>query len=229
MHSISEQTKTNEEWQTLVSKRVRLIKELQGDIKKMFDEVNSLGPNGRINPAWATKKVSEACGNQAIYFNEYPLQRPFMQLTKPGSFFSQPPAGALGWGLGAALGAKLAMPDRVVVAALGDGAYFFNNPAVCHFLSVANNLPVLIIIFNNERWQAVRGSTMQMYPDGFAASMNDDVPLSSLKPSPEFEMYVKASGGLGIRVEEPESLLPALKEGIDVVQKGRQVLLNIQT
>ena len=90
-------------------------------------------------------------------------------------------------------------------------------------------MPILILIFNNERWQAVRGSTMQMYPKGFSATMNEDVPLSSLKPSPAFEMYIEASGGLGIKVEDPDSLRPALKEAIDAVKNGKQALLNIQT
>ena len=152
-----------------------------------------------------------------------------MDLVNKRSFFSQPPAGALGWGFGAALGAKLAAPEKLVVAALGDGAYFFNNPAVGHFLSQANALPLLVLVFNNERWQAVRGATMHMYPDGAAAAMNDDVPLSGLKPSPAFEMYVEASGGLGVRVSTPEELRLALQKAIVTVRNGRQALINIQT
>ena len=45
------------------------------------------------------------------------------------------PAGGLGWGFGAALGAKLAAPDKFVVATLGDGAYMFANPTVGHWVS----------------------------------------------------------------------------------------------
>ena len=49
-------------------------------------------------------------------------------------FFAAPPSGGLGWGLGAALGAKLASPDRDVICCVGDGAYIFGSPTASHFV-----------------------------------------------------------------------------------------------
>ena len=74
-------------------------------------------------------------GADAIIFNEYPLRPDHCAREKPGTFFALGPAGGLGWGFGAALGAKLAAPDAFVVATLGDGAYMFSNPTVGHWVA----------------------------------------------------------------------------------------------
>jgi acetolactate synthase-1/2/3 large subunit len=200
--------------------------EIHGDWDKLAAQ--ETGPGGRINRAWASRRVFDACGEDAVYINEYPFPPPFLPVTQPRSFFGTPPAGGLGWGLGAALGIKLAAPEKLVVAGLGDGSYFFNNPAVGHYIGAAHDLPVLVLVFNNERWNAVSGSTMLVYPDGYAAKLNEGAPLSQLKPSPAFEKYVEASGGLGIRVEDPDELQGALERGIYAVQQEkRQAVLNI--
>ena len=137
------------------------------------------------------------------------------------------PAGGLGWGLGAALGAKLAAPDRLVVAAIGDGAYMFANPTACHWVADAHDLPVLAVIFNNSRYGAVRKATLSMFRDG-AAGEDDGRFLADLDPAPAFEAVVQAQGGHGERVERPEDLPEALARARDVVVKERrQALLNV--
>ncbi|MFD0743523.1 thiamine pyrophosphate-dependent enzyme [Phytohabitans flavus] len=84
--------------------------------------------------------------------------------TEPGTYYGSPPAGALGWGLPAALGVQLASPDRTVVATVGDGAYMFANPAACHHAMARHGLPVLVVVATNSVWGAVDGSTLGMYP-----------------------------------------------------------------
>ena len=69
-------------------------------------------------------------GDDAVIFNEYSLRRSTARARSPARFYALGPAGGLGWGFGAALGAKLAAPDKLVVATLGDGAYMFANPMV---------------------------------------------------------------------------------------------------
>ena len=88
----------------------------------------------RISPAYLSRAIGEAVGEDAIIFNEYPLRADHCPREKPGTLFALGPAGGLGWGLGAALGAKLAAPDKLIVATLGDGAYMFSNPTVGHWV-----------------------------------------------------------------------------------------------
>jgi acetolactate synthase-1/2/3 large subunit len=87
-------------------------------------------------------------------------------------------------------------------------------------------LPILTIVFNNAVWNAVRKSTRAVYPQGHAAASND-MPLSSLAPSPAYEKVIEASDGLGIAVTEAGDLDRALEEAIAAVRGGRQALLNV--
>ncbi len=102
--------------------------------------------------------------------NEYPTVLEEMVITEPGQYFGNASAGGLGWGMGAALGAKLAAPDKTVICAVGDGAYMFGNPTAAHYVSEAMRLPVLFIIANNARWAAVHRSTLATYPKGYASA-----------------------------------------------------------
>lgn len=182
-----------------------------------------------IDAAYASRCLAEACGPDAIYINEYPFQLDQLQLDRPGSFFGSTPAGGLGWGFGAALGTKLAARDRLVVLGLGDGAYIFNNPVAGHYVAQSEDLPLLILVFNNGGWEAVRRSNRMMYPGGHAVRSNR-MPLSDFSGETAFEQVVRASGGFGERVDDPAALPKALEAALRAVRvEKRQALLNIRT
>jgi acetolactate synthase-1/2/3 large subunit len=183
------------------------------------------GPH--ITPAFLSRCIGEAVGDEALIVNEYPLRLEHCPRSAPGSYFGLSPAGGLGWGFGAALGAKLAAPERLVVATLGDGAYVFANPTACHWVAEADALPILVIVFNNGLYGAVRNATLDLYKNGIAARDGARM-LADLGPSPAFEMLSQASGGYGVKVEKPGELLPALKRAAEVVKREkRQALVNV--
>jgi acetolactate synthase-1/2/3 large subunit len=176
---------------------------------------------------WVSACLNRVMGEDAILVNEYPIFLEEMTIAEPLRYFGTPPSGGLGWGLGAALGAKLAAPERTVIAALGDGAYMFGNPTPGHFVGEAMRLPVLYVIFNNARWAAVHRATLASYPTGHAAAMKEP-PFATLEPSPRFEHVVQASGGYGERVTAPGELEPALERALKAVRmEKRQALLNV--
>ena len=179
-----------------------------------------------LNAARSRARVGDAVGDDAIIFNEYPLSLDHCAREKPGTFFGLSAAGGLGWGLGAALGAKLAAPEKFVVATIGDGAYMFTNPTVCHWVADKFDLPVLAVVFNNSRYGAVRRATLSMFKDG-AAGEDDGQFLADLSPSPPFEEFVRSQGGHGERVETFAELAPALARARDAVRGGKQALVNV--
>jgi len=180
-----------------------------------------------INGKWLSACISKVMGKDSLIVNEYPLMLEELEINEPGRYFANSPAGGLGWGMGAALGAKLAQPDKTVICALGDGAYMFGNPTAGHYVSEAMKLPVLFVIANNARWAAVHRSTLSVYPQG-VASQSKEPPFATLEPSPRFEHIVQASGGYGESVTEPKALLPALERALKVVRvEKRQALLNV--
>ncbi|HSB82762.1 MAG TPA: thiamine pyrophosphate-requiring protein, partial [Candidatus Methylomirabilis sp.] len=156
-----------------------------------------------IDFEWLSHCIGEVAGEDTILVNEYDLRLTQVPRDRPGAFFSHSPAGCLGWGVGAALGAKLAHPDRTVIATVGDGAYIFSVPTAAHMVSATYNLPILVVIFNNEAWGAVRKTTEGLFPKGWAAKTGI-FPLSDLRPAPAYEKIVEAHGGYGERVEKPE-------------------------
>jgi acetolactate synthase-1/2/3 large subunit len=177
--------------------------------------------------AFASLCLARALPPDAIVANEYPLVRPVMNFTRPGSFFGSSPVGCLGWGVPAALGAQLAARERLVVAAVGDGSYLFANPVACHQVAAAHSLPLLTIVFDNAGWEAVRRATRSLYPSGHAARANR-MPLTTLSPTPRYEQIVQACGGWGERIERAGDLPAALERALHVVQhEKRQALLSL--
>jgi len=161
--------------------------------------------------------------------SESQLPLSHISFTKPGTFFSLSPAGGLGWGVGCALGVKLGAPQRTVYSVIGDGSYMFGNPTPAHFVSAANELPVLTVILNNAMWGSVRKATLGIHPDGAAAKANR-APLTYLEPSPAFHKIVEASGGYGEEVSTPDQLPKALERGLKAVTvEKRQAVLNVHT
>ena len=182
-----------------------------------------------ISPEYLSRVIGETVGKDAIIVNEYPLRPDHCAREKPGTFFALGPAGGLGWGFGAALGAKLAAPDNFVVATLGDGSYMFANPMVGHWVSAVHNLPILTIVFNNSRYGAVRRATLSMFKDGVAGE-NDGRTLADLDPSPPFDEMARAQGAHAERVEKPADLPEALSRARNaVINEKRQAMLNVIT
>ncbi|MCB1512457.1 MAG: thiamine pyrophosphate-requiring protein [Hyphomicrobiaceae bacterium] len=167
-------------------------------------------------------------GITSSVFSELGTQLGVLSRKEHRSWFQEPHSGGLGWSFPTALGAQLAEPDRLCVATLGDGSYMFANPTVCHQIAEALELPVLVIVLNNEEWGAVRGSVLGLYPDGYAARANE-MPLTALKPSPDFVHSAAASRGWARKVSDPADLAESIDEAIHVVrQQKRQALLDVR-
>ena len=178
-----------------------------------------------IHPAWISHCLSEVLDDQAIVIRESSLDLRYLKRSQARTFFGG--ASGLGWGLGGAIGAKLAHPEALVVATEGDGAYMLGNPVSAHYIAQAHELPFLTVIFNNERWESVGRATRAMYPDGYAAQSNQ-APLTHLQPSPHFEKIIAACDGYGEKVEDPADVITALENGLKaVLLDKRQAVLNI--
>jgi acetolactate synthase-1/2/3 large subunit len=192
--------------------------------RKLGDEAKSLCP---IHPAWVSACLAAARDSGSILVNEYTLLPEHCPSIRPGSFFGSSPAAGLGWGAGAALGVKLAEPDRQVVAVLGDGSYLFANPVAVHHAATVHRLPVLFVVVNNAMWGAVRRATLGMYPKGEAARSNRP-PFIDLDELPAFEQVCAAAGGYGERVDDPAALPGAFERALHAVTiEKRQALLNV--
>jgi acetolactate synthase-1/2/3 large subunit len=199
--------------------------ELEAKRRKFLDTVRDATP---IHPAVIAACLNDLKADNAIIVNELGLPIGQLNLTQPRSYFGGLLSGGLGFGLGAALGAKLAAPEREVIAVVGDGSYMFGNPLPFHYVGRSESLATLTIICNNQTWFAVKRATLDVYPEGRAAKANV-MPLTELKPSPDYEKVIGTCGGHGEKVEKPSDLVPALKRGLAAVRSGTPALLNVIT
>lgn len=195
------------------------------------NELRQLAEAGKdqtpINKAWFTRQLAEHLNEDTILLNEMGVDLSQIEFNHPGTYYSGGPAGALGWAIGASLGAKLAAPDKTVIACMGDGAYIFGSGTAGHIVSDSQGIPVLTIVWNNGIWNAVQNAAKTSYPDGTAVQM-DNFAITKLSQKFRYEEICQAAGGYGERVDDPEEVPGAIERALKAVQvEKRQALLNI--
>jgi acetolactate synthase-1/2/3 large subunit len=212
-----------------INARYSKIENLHNEyLAKKNKVMNSAAVDTPISASWVAACLNKIKSDNCTIVTELGINIDHIDYNVPGSVVSGAQAGGLGFGLGAALGVKLAEPDRDVILFVGDGSYMFGNPTPAHFVAKARNLATLTIIMNNAQWFAVNRSTRVMYPNGKAVKANE-MPITSLAPSPNYEMIMEACGGYGEVVEDPTRLAEAMREGLERVRGGTPVLLNVIT
>ena len=186
------------------------------------------GSHGLANKAWIARCISEILGD-GVVFAERGGPFPLYTVSGPNQWFGNTQAGGLGWALPAALGHQLADRERLTVCVVGDGSYMFANPIACHQVAAGQGLPVLTVVLNNGSWDAVRNSTLDVYPDGHASRANH-VPTVPFAPVPEYGRIAEAAGCHTELIECAEDLPAALKRALAVIRKDRrQVVLDVIT
>ncbi len=177
-----------------------------------------------ITPEYLTACVRRQVGPEAIVLNEgitnYPAICDHMARELPGTMFASG-GGSLGWSGGAAIGMKLAAPERTFVVMSGDGSYMFSQPSTVHWMARRYRTPFLQIIYNNRGWKAPKFSALAIHPDGFA-SRADDLDLS-FDPPPDYAGVAAAAGGAFARVvKRAQDVEAAIAEGLRVVLEERR-------
>ncbi len=188
-------------------------------------------PGGEVvTPEYLTACVRRQVGLDAIVVNEGITNNhvicDHMAREKPGTMFGIG-HGSLGWSGGAAIGMKLAAPEKTLVVMSGDGSYMFSQPSTVHWMARRYRTPFLQIIFNNRGWKAPKFSTLAVHPDGFA-SRAGDLDLS-FDPPPDYSGIAAAAGGAFARViKRPEEVEAGVAEGLRaVLDEQRCAVLDV--
>ena len=181
---------------------------------------------GVANKPWIGKCISKILGD-GVVFSERGGPLGLFELEGPNQWFGNTQAGGLGWGLPAALGYQLANREKLVVCMIGDGSYMFANPVASHQVANAYELPVLTVVLNNGSYDAVRISTLDVYPDG-QASAAPHVPMVPFAPAPRYGDIAAAAGCYAETIQRAEDLPAALDRALKVIrEEKRPVLLDV--
>ena len=141
---------------------------------------------------------------------------PFWTATIPLSYIGWGKTTQLGYGLGLAMGAKLAAPEKLCINVWGDAAIGFTG--MDFETAVRENIPILSILFNNFS-MAIELPIMQVSTEKYRST---DI-------SGNYADMAKAFGGYGERVTDPNEIVAALERGIEATRNGQAALLEFIT
>lgn len=182
-----------------------------------------------IDQRWAAKAIGDALPPDANVVEETTSSRGWLQRylphQRPGRRLARI-TGGLGVSLPHACALKLARPDEVVVAVLGDGAFNYNPAVPALGFQQEYGLPVLAIIFNNASYAAMKGGLLKFYPEGWAVKTGY-YPGADIAPPPDYAGLAPLFGGYGERVTDPHELPAAVRRGLDAVRAGKPVVLDV--
>jgi acetolactate synthase-1/2/3 large subunit len=177
-----------------------------------------------ITAEYLTARIRERVGRGCLVLNEgitnYTVIHNHMRSTQTHSIYRSG-GSSLGWNGGAAIGMKLARPDKTVVSLTGDGSYLFSVPSAVHWMARQYGTPFLQVIYNNRGWRSPKLSTLAVHPEGYA-SRSDDIGVN-LDPPPDYAGIAAAAGGAFARtVRRRDELDGALVDALDAVRAERR-------
>jgi len=174
---------------------------------------------GRVHPARVIAEVQRRLDRDAVVIGDggdfVSYAGKLIDCYQPGGWMDPGPYGCLGTGLGYAAAARVVHPDRQIALLLGDGAFGFSAMDVDTL--VRHDLPVVMVVGNNGIWALEKFPMQQLYGYDVAAD---------LQPACGYHEVVRALGGAGEQIEDPEDLGPALDRAFAA---GVPYLLNVMT
>lgn len=183
------------------------LEELKARFPLGYDEPD----DGLLSPQYVIERIGAITGPEAIYaagVGQHQMwAAQFIKYERPNAWLNSGGAGTMGYGVPAAMGAKVANPDRTVWAIDGDGCFQMTNQelATC----TINNIPIKVAIINNSslgmvrQWQTLFYNGRHAFTD--LNTGHDTVMI------PDFVKLAEAYGALGIRVTKKEEVDAAIK------------------
>ncbi len=187
--------------------------------------------NGKLTAEYLTTAIRRRLTADTLVVNEgvsnYQAIFDHLALDRPGSMFTSG-GGSLGWNGGAAIGVKLAHPEKTVISLTGDGSYMFSVPSSVHWMARRYGAPFLTVIYNNGGWKSPKLSTLAVHPEGYA-SRSEDLDMG-FDPQPDYGGIAAAAGGAyAIAVNDIADLDRALDDCFRAVcSEGRSAVLDVR-
>jgi acetolactate synthase-1/2/3 large subunit len=205
---------------TDLNKEVRAIKEPWEAIRKswlkqidLWREEHPLSYDADdeiIKPQFVIEKILEVTGGDAIIATDVGQHQmwtaQFYKFDQPRRLLTSGGLGTMGYGFPAAIGAKVAHPDKTVFSISGDGSIQMNIQELG--TAVENNIPVKVAILNNRYLGMVRQWQELFYQERYSST--------DLGSTPDFVKLAEAYGAVGLRAVKPSEVVPVLKEALKV-------------
>lgn len=214
-----------------INKNVQVDCSIIGDVKEVLTELNKM-IHPKNHDAWVAE-IEEMKEKYPLRYNPDGLTGPYVieelyRVTKgdaivvtdvgqhqmwaaqyykfknPRTLLTSGGLGTMGYGLGAAIGAKMGRPEKIVVNVAGDGCFRMNMNEVA--TAARNNLPLIEIVINNHVLGMVRQWQTLFYGHRYSNTMLED--------KVDFVKFAESMGAVGIRVTTKEEVGPAIEKAI---------------
>ena len=214
-----------------VNKNVVVDASVSGDMKTVLDEllpeireksnpqwteemhrkqklVNDYVPEDRLTAQFVIRKIYEITKGQAIICTDVGQHQmwaaQYYKYTEPRTLITSGGLGTMGYGLGAAIGAKCGRPDKTVINIAGDGCFRMNMNEIA--TAARSGIPVIEVVINNHVLGMVRQWQNLFYGQRYSNTILDD--------KVDFVKVAEALGAEGVRITKAEEFAPALEKAI---------------
>jgi acetolactate synthase-1/2/3 large subunit len=170
---------------------------------------------GTVAPQHVIERIGAISGPESVYVagvgQHQMWAAQFVQYERPNAWLNSGGLGTMGYAVPAAMGAKVAQPDRTVWAIDGDGCFQMTNQelATC----VINNIPIKVAIINNSSLGMVRQWQSLFYNERYS---NTDLHTSVGNRIPDFVKLADAYGCVGLRCERPEDVDATIMKAMEI-------------
>ncbi len=168
-----------------------------------------------INPQRAAHEIDRVLPEDAILVSDIGVHHnwlnQFCKPRRPDSLIGSMGFGPMGFGVGGALGAKLAAPDRPCVAVVGDGAFWMHANVLA--TAFEYNIPVVYVVWNNYAYASIRG-LQRGYLGGRELATDFRDPATQAPYNPDFAALARAAGVEGVQVGKAADLAGAIRAAL---------------
>lgn len=213
-----------------VIERSERLKEIHQRQRHTWSQRILESPADQLTPEVVSAAIQKMIDDDAIVLNETITSSEtvfrYIPRTQPGTLYANN-GSSLGWSGGAALGIKLANPERMVVSLVGDGTFFFSVPSSTYWISHHYSIPFLTVIFDNGGWNATKQNLVKQYPGGLADGT--DHYWVNLAQSADLAGIAKAAGGAyAATITTLDELEPTLLEALAQVKDGNSAVVSVR-
>jgi benzoylformate decarboxylase len=193
-----------------LARRKEMIEARISQMRAKFVEQACATPDtGPMSPGFVAREMRRRAAQTAVLVDESVTSTAFVralfELVEPNSYFYAK-GGSLGLGLPAAIGVKLAMPERQVICAVGDGSALYSIQAL--WTAARYKLAVVFVVFNNASYMILKGGLLAM--KGASVKEGKFVGMDITEPEVDFIQLAGSMGVKGRRVSQASELCAAL-------------------
>jgi acetolactate synthase-1/2/3 large subunit len=211
----------------IAERRARYDKAFTVRMDELERDAQSRANKTPIDELWLSHEIGKFVDDDTIVLDEtlpHNQVERYLKCSVPGSYIANP-ASSGGYTSGAALGVKLAKPDKHVIAITGDGFYMFSTANAALLAGRMYGAPFTIVVYQNGAYSTGTLQVSTMYPDSFSKKVGYE---GGTFGAIDFAKEAEACGAYGENVTDPSQIGAALKRAREANDRGLPAVIAVR-